>query len=193
MRHAFRARNALSGCLPPQVACLPCLASLAASCSTIPSIHAARLHCSAVVSIQPLTPRILVLDHGQVVEFGTPWELMQDERGSFRDLCRQSGEEAQLFEVSVPHRVEADGSSQRACTSASSGERASSRFSQSKSEVQANITTQPLIVALIHKSATVFYIQIHQCSASSIVTSTHIRSPMVRGHACSLAYHRLHR
>lgn len=43
--------------------------------------------------------KILVLDHGKVVEFGTPWELMQDERGSFRDLCRQSGEEAQLLEL----------------------------------------------------------------------------------------------
>jgi hypothetical protein len=35
-----------------------------------------------------------------VVEFGTPWELMQKEDGSFRALCRQSGEESQLFEVS---------------------------------------------------------------------------------------------
>lgn len=41
-----------------------------------------------------------MLDHGRVVEFGTPWELMQKEDGSFRDLCRQSGEESQLFEVS---------------------------------------------------------------------------------------------
>ncbi len=44
--------------------------------------------------------RILVLDHGKVVEFGTPWELLQDEKGTFRDLVRQSGEESQLFEVS---------------------------------------------------------------------------------------------
>lgn len=48
-----------------------------------------------------LTHRILVLDHGCKVEFGTPWELLQDPAGSFRDLCRQSGEEAQLFEVST--------------------------------------------------------------------------------------------
>jgi hypothetical protein len=41
-----------------------------------------------------------VLDHGKVVEFGTPWELLQDESGVFRDLCRQSGEETQLVEVS---------------------------------------------------------------------------------------------
>jgi ABC-type multidrug transport system fused ATPase/permease subunit len=43
--------------------------------------------------------RILVLDHGRVVEFGTPWELLQDDQGVFRDLVRQSGEESQLFEV----------------------------------------------------------------------------------------------
>ncbi|WVQ80023.1 hypothetical protein IAT38_002124 [Cryptococcus sp. DSM 104549] len=43
--------------------------------------------------------KILVLDHGQVVEFGTPWELTQKEGGSFRDLCKQSGEEAQLLEL----------------------------------------------------------------------------------------------
>ncbi|WVQ79432.1 hypothetical protein IAT38_001530 [Cryptococcus sp. DSM 104549] len=43
--------------------------------------------------------KILVLDQGRVVEFGTPWELMQKEEGMFRDLCKQSGEEAQLYEV----------------------------------------------------------------------------------------------
>lgn len=41
-----------------------------------------------------------MLDHGKVVEFGPPWELLQKEGGMFRDLCRQSGEETQLFEVS---------------------------------------------------------------------------------------------
>ena len=55
--------------------------------------------------------RILVLDHGRVVEFGTPWDLLQKEDGSFRDLCRQSGEEAQLFEVSdsIQSNGKADG------------------------------------------------------------------------------------
>ena len=43
--------------------------------------------------------RILVLDHGKVVEFGTPWDLIQKD-GMFRELCRQSGEDAQLMEVS---------------------------------------------------------------------------------------------
>lgn len=44
--------------------------------------------------------RILVLDHGKVMEYGTPWELMQKEGGIFRELCKQSGEENQLWEVS---------------------------------------------------------------------------------------------
>ncbi|OCF40975.1 ATP-binding cassette transporter [Kwoniella heveanensis CBS 569] len=42
--------------------------------------------------------KILVLDHGEVVEFGTPYELMQ-KGGAFRDLCKQSGEEAQLLDL----------------------------------------------------------------------------------------------
>ena len=45
--------------------------------------------------------RILVLDHGKVVEYDTPWNLLQDENGVFRDLVRKSGEESQLFEVSL--------------------------------------------------------------------------------------------
>ena len=52
------------------------------------------------ISLQRLTNRILVLDHGKVVEFDTPWELLKNEAGVFRDLARQSGEESQLFEVS---------------------------------------------------------------------------------------------
>lgn len=45
--------------------------------------------------------RILVLDHGKVVEFGTPWELIQA-NGSFRDLVKQSGEENTLIDVRAP-------------------------------------------------------------------------------------------
>ncbi|WRT68702.1 uncharacterized protein IL334_005682 [Kwoniella shivajii] len=43
--------------------------------------------------------KILVLDHGEVVEFGTPYELMLKEGGSFKELCKQSGEEMQLLEL----------------------------------------------------------------------------------------------
>lgn len=39
------------------------------------------------------------------MEFGTPWDLLQNEGGVFRDLCRQSGEESQLFEVSQSCRL----------------------------------------------------------------------------------------
>lgn len=41
-----------------------------------------------------------MLDHGKVMEYGAPWELMQKEKGIFRELCKQSGEETQLWEVS---------------------------------------------------------------------------------------------
>ncbi|PKS07256.1 hypothetical protein jhhlp_005858, partial [Lomentospora prolificans] len=36
--------------------------------------------------------RVLVLDKGEVVEFGHPYELMQNEKGSFRSMCETSGE-----------------------------------------------------------------------------------------------------
>ncbi|PHH88502.1 hypothetical protein CDD83_7455 [Cordyceps sp. RAO-2017] len=36
--------------------------------------------------------KVLVLDRGEVVEYGHPWELMSDEEGSFRSMCEMSGE-----------------------------------------------------------------------------------------------------
>ncbi|KAI9634405.1 ABC transporter type 1, transmembrane domain-containing protein [Dioszegia hungarica] len=42
--------------------------------------------------------KILVLDHGKVVEFGTPWDLIQA-KGPFRELVKQSGEENTLIEL----------------------------------------------------------------------------------------------
>ncbi|PHH65684.1 hypothetical protein CDD81_1770 [Ophiocordyceps australis] len=36
--------------------------------------------------------KVLVLDHGAVVEYGHPWKLLQDEAGSFRSMCEMSGE-----------------------------------------------------------------------------------------------------
>ncbi|POR38233.1 ATP-dependent bile acid permease [Tolypocladium paradoxum] len=36
--------------------------------------------------------KVLVLDKGEVVEFGHPWELMNDEEGTFRGMCEMSGE-----------------------------------------------------------------------------------------------------
>ncbi|PSS02409.1 hypothetical protein BD289DRAFT_478793 [Coniella lustricola] len=36
--------------------------------------------------------KVLVLDKGAVVEFGHPWELMQNNDGQFKDMCAMSGE-----------------------------------------------------------------------------------------------------
>lgn len=43
--------------------------------------------------------RILVMDEGRVVEFGTPKELIQIQGGVFRELVNQSGEKAVLEEI----------------------------------------------------------------------------------------------
>ncbi|KAI9224270.1 hypothetical protein BC828DRAFT_402414 [Blastocladiella britannica] len=36
--------------------------------------------------------KILVLDHGEVVEFGSPYELILRDQGTFRHMCSESGE-----------------------------------------------------------------------------------------------------
>ena len=36
--------------------------------------------------------KVLVLEKGEVVEFGHPWELISKEGGSFRGMCEMSGE-----------------------------------------------------------------------------------------------------
>ena len=36
--------------------------------------------------------KILVLGEGKVLEFDTPWNLLEREEGEFTDLCRRSGE-----------------------------------------------------------------------------------------------------
>jgi ABC-type multidrug transport system fused ATPase/permease subunit len=41
--------------------------------------------------------KILVLDHGKVLEFGSPQNLLAEDDSAFRDLCRRSGEEATLL------------------------------------------------------------------------------------------------
>ena len=43
--------------------------------------------------------KILVLDHGQVVEFDTPKKLMDIEGGWFRKMCEETGEWAELVEL----------------------------------------------------------------------------------------------
>ena len=36
--------------------------------------------------------KVLVLDHGSVVEFGDPWDLIRKDGGSFRAMCETTGE-----------------------------------------------------------------------------------------------------
>ncbi|KAJ3029830.1 UNVERIFIED_CONTAM: hypothetical protein HDU68_010951 [Siphonaria sp. JEL0065] len=51
--------------------------------------------------------RVLVLDRGQVVEFGTPTELIEKENGGyFRKMCEDSGEIGEL--IKVANRAEAE-------------------------------------------------------------------------------------
>ncbi|KAJ3212821.1 hypothetical protein HDU67_003594 [Dinochytrium kinnereticum] len=42
---------------------------------------------------------ILVLDKGQVSQFGSPWDLLQDTDGIFRSMCEESGELAELEQM----------------------------------------------------------------------------------------------
>jgi ABC-type multidrug transport system fused ATPase/permease subunit len=43
--------------------------------------------------------KILVLDHGKVLEYGSPLTLMKREDSAFRDLCKRSGEESTLLRI----------------------------------------------------------------------------------------------
>ena len=36
--------------------------------------------------------KVLVLDHGEVIEYGDPWELIEREEGWFRGMCESSGD-----------------------------------------------------------------------------------------------------
>jgi len=38
----------------------------------------------------------LILDKGKVIEFDTPWNLIQKEGGVFRDMCQKSGTFSEL-------------------------------------------------------------------------------------------------
>ena len=43
--------------------------------------------------------KILVLSKGQVSEYASPFELIQQEQGLFRDMCQESGELDDLYEI----------------------------------------------------------------------------------------------
>ncbi|ORZ41439.1 hypothetical protein BCR44DRAFT_1457024 [Catenaria anguillulae PL171] len=43
--------------------------------------------------------KVIVLDHGEVVQMGTPFELLQDETGPFYSMCIETGEFDQLARI----------------------------------------------------------------------------------------------
>jgi ABC-type multidrug transport system fused ATPase/permease subunit len=43
--------------------------------------------------------RVLVLSKGEVVEFGSPLELLKNENGIFHHMCQESGEYQELYEL----------------------------------------------------------------------------------------------
>ncbi|PNS15552.1 ATP-dependent bile acid permease [Sphaceloma murrayae] len=50
--------------------------------------------------------KVLVLDKGSVVEFGSPWDLIKKEDGSFRSMCESSGEREELERLAERARKE---------------------------------------------------------------------------------------
>lgn len=40
--------------------------------------------------------KVLVLDKGEVIEFGSPYELIKKEKGTFKGMCDMTGEGEQL-------------------------------------------------------------------------------------------------
>lgn len=45
--------------------------------------------------------KVLVLDKGRLVEYGPPWELLQQEEGWFRGMCETSGDGEALMEIAM--------------------------------------------------------------------------------------------
>ncbi|KAF2666079.1 bile acid-transporting ATPase [Microthyrium microscopicum] len=43
--------------------------------------------------------KVLVLDQGEIKEYGTPWELIEKEGGMFQSMCEQSGELGTLRDI----------------------------------------------------------------------------------------------
>jgi ABC-type multidrug transport system fused ATPase/permease subunit len=50
--------------------------------------------------------KVLVLDHGKVVEFGTPWDLMEREGGVFEGMCKESGDTEVLRDIAKRAKAE---------------------------------------------------------------------------------------
>jgi len=50
--------------------------------------------------------RVLVLDHGAVLEYGEPWDLIRNDQGLFKDMCEASGEfEILLQDAEKAHKA----------------------------------------------------------------------------------------
>lgn len=43
--------------------------------------------------------RILVLEKGELAEFGSPFELISNETGLFHSMCQETGEMNELIEI----------------------------------------------------------------------------------------------
>jgi ABC-type multidrug transport system fused ATPase/permease subunit len=50
--------------------------------------------------------KVLVLERGEVVEHGTPWDLLEKENGTFRGMCEGSGEMAVLVDMATKAKKE---------------------------------------------------------------------------------------
>ncbi|KAG0215811.1 hypothetical protein BGX28_008121 [Mortierella sp. GBA30] len=57
--------------------------------------------------------KVLVMDHGRVVQFDTPWNLLREEGGIFRGMCQRSGEFDLLVEMSAIAEKKSTGSASR--------------------------------------------------------------------------------
>ena len=53
--------------------------------------------------------KILVLGNGNVLEFDTPWNLLEKEDSEFSELCRRSGEFDLLKELAEEARIAKEG------------------------------------------------------------------------------------
>lgn len=49
--------------------------------------------------------RILVLGAGEVLEYDSPWNLLEDENSAFSELCRKSGEFDELKKLAEAART----------------------------------------------------------------------------------------
>ncbi|KAJ1997680.1 hypothetical protein GGI04_005310 [Coemansia thaxteri] len=52
--------------------------------------------------------RVLVMDKGQVAEFDTPWNLLQNKNSIFRGMCEKTGEFKHLYSLARPKMASPD-------------------------------------------------------------------------------------